>query len=31
MFKITTEKIKKTIYIRLKNFTKIKQKLFTVR
>ena len=31
MFKITIEKIKKTIYIRLKNFTKIKQKLFTVR
>ena len=31
MFKITIKKIKKTIYIRLKNFPKIKQKLFTVR
>ena len=31
MFKITIKKIKKTIYRRLKNFTKIKQKLFTVR
>ena len=32
MFKITVKKIKKkTIYIRVKNFAKIKQKLITVR
>ena len=31
MFKITVKKIKKTIYIRVKKFAKIKQKLFTVR
>ena len=31
MFKIAVKKIKKAIYIRVKNFTKIKQKLCTVR